>query len=649
MNIADIKKIPGPILILGASGFIGANLFHRIASVRSDVIGTSSSNAWRIENIYFNQIIQINLLAQEKIRDFLNTIRPMTIFDCVAYGSYSFEKDLEKIYQTNIVSKINLINEIQERNIYCYIHAGSSSEYGYNANAPTENTLLTPNSHYAVTKCTISNLLYFYGKYHKFPCVNLRLYSAYGPLEDSSRLIPTLIDACLQGRLPSFVKPNTSRDFIYIDDVCNAFIAAANAIISDNYGESFNIGTGTKTTILDLAHLAKKLYGIEAEPVFSSMPSRGWDTQNWYANPKKADEVLQWKASTSLRDGLIKTTEWYKTLSDKKHYAKVSKQHVNKSLYSVSAIVACYKDEYSIPIMVERLVNTFNKCQVEYEIILVNDGSPDNSEDVIKVLSSQNPNIIGITHARNFGSQAAFRSGMSMASKNACVLLDGDLQDPPELIEDFISKWRLGYDVVYGIRTKREASFLMQIAYKLFYRLFNWFSSIPIPHDAGDFSLLDKRVVKWLLMCKERDLFLRGLRAYVGFKQTGIPYIRPERKFGKTTNNFFKNIGWAKKGIFSFSKTPLNILSTTGVILTSVTLLLIFTQILLHFILPQMTPKGITTLMLLIMFFGSFTILAISLLGEYIAKIFEEVKARPHYIRKHIIKNGMLLQDFLGE
>ena len=136
---------------------------------------------------------------------------------------------------------------------------------------------------------------------------------------------------------------------------------------------------------------------------------------------------------------------------------------------------------------------------------------------------------------------------MEIATKNACVLLDGDLQDPPELIEAMVAKWREGFDVVYGRRVKREAPVMMQLAYKAFYRLFDYFSYVRIPHDAGDFSLMDKRVVQAVLAFPERDLFLRGVRAYAGFKQTGIDYVRPERMFGTTTNSLLKNMGGRRR------------------------------------------------------------------------------------------------------
>lgn len=313
---------------------------------------------------------------------------------------------------------------------------------------------------------------------------------------------------------------------------------------------------------------------------------------------------------------------------------------------SISVLVACYNDAKAIPFMVERLVKVIAKCAIsDYEIIFIDNGSQDNSEDVLKEISSDNPKIMGVSHSRSFSqtSQASFKNGMELASKDACVLLDGDLQDPPELIEDFITKWRDGYDVVYGIRSNREASFIFKIGSKLFYRIFSKLSSFPIPIDAGDFSLLDRRIVECILGCNENDIFIRGIRAYVGFKQTGIEYFRPERMFGKSSNNFFKNIGWAKKGIFSFTRKPLDLITSIGFLLVVISVLLAIFQIIIHLFYPQSAPKGITTVMLLIMFFGSFNIMAVSIVGEYIAKVFEEVKKRPPFIRKNLIKNGEII------
>lgn len=170
----------------------------------------------------------------------------------------------------------------------------------------------------------------------------------------------------------------------------------------------------------------------------------------------------------------------------------------NAGRKKISAVIACYRDAPAVPIMYERLSAVFKKIGVDYEIIFVNDNSPDNAREVLAALAARDVRVVVINHSRNFGSQGAFTSGMQIATGDAVVLLDGDLQDPPELIESFHQKWLEGYDVIYGERVQREATWFLQVAYKAFYRLFRSASYVPMPLDAGDFSLMDRRVVNAL-------------------------------------------------------------------------------------------------------------------------------------------------------
>jgi len=297
----------------------------------------------------------------------------------------------------------------------------------------------------------------------------------------------------------------------------------------------------------------------------------------------------------------------------------------------LSAIAACYKDEQAIPIMAERLEATFRKIGVDYEIIFVNDGSPDDTQAVVERLGAANPKIKGITHSRNFGSQNAFTSGMKLCTGDACILLDGDLQDPPELIEAFHAKWLEGFDVIYGVRTRREMPWLLELGYKGFYRLFQTMAYIRVPVDAGDFSLIDRKVINVLNTLPERDRFVRGLRAWSGFRQTGVPYVRPERMFGRSTNNMLANVRWAKKGIFSFSYIPLELIAFGALIVSVLAVLAAILQIIGRILHPEI-PQGIATIIVICLFLGAVNLMSLAFMSEYIAKIFEEVKQRPQFV-----------------
>jgi polyisoprenyl-phosphate glycosyltransferase len=302
---------------------------------------------------------------------------------------------------------------------------------------------------------------------------------------------------------------------------------------------------------------------------------------------------------------------------------------------TLSAVITCYRDAQAIPEMHERLSAVFASLGVNHEIIFVNDGSPDDADAVLKELTAKDPHVIAIEHSRNFGSQSAFVSGMQVASGDAVVLLDGDLQDPPELIAEFHAKWREGFDVVYGRRVKREGSALLSACAAAFYRLFRWVSYVPIPLDAGDFALMDRKVVSALLALPETDQFLRGLRAWVGFRQVGVDYVRPARVYGRSTHSRLKNVWWARKAIFSFTFVPLELLGYAGALMTAASFLALVYEGVDRLLRPDV-PHGISTISVLIAFFGSLNLLAIATLGEYLIKIFEETKRRPPFIRKAV-------------
>ncbi len=633
-------QLEGPILIIGASGFIGAKLYFSLKNLRNDVYVTASqpNAAWRLL-AHKSKPILLDVTDYHQVQQVLNRLRPKTIFNMSAYGAYERQSDAHRIYSVNVIGLLNLIKAAEAIGVTAFVQAGSSSEYGLNCTRPPEDGELRPNSDYAATKGAASLMVRHYGEVKNFPIVNLRLYSIYGPWEERNRLIPRLVEEGIKGLYPPLVNPEISRDFVYIDDCNSAFVCAA-LNIRHFPGASINIASGICTTLRDIADLTQKLFKIAEAPQFGTMSNRSWDLPQWVGNPAKAEKYLGWRARTSVLEGLELTAQWEK---DAKEILRYSSQGVQPK--KISAIITCYRDHEAIPVMHHRLTEMFKKTGYDYEIIFVNDCSPTSDEDVITKLCHLDPHVIGITHSRNFGSQSAFLSGLNICSGQAAVLMDGDLQDPPELIPQFIEQWEKGFEVVYGRRVKREATFFMQIAYKFFYRVFKKLAEVDIPLDAGDFSLMDSRVIEQILRFPEHDVFLRGLRAWVGFKQTGIPYVRPERMFGKTTNSLSKNIWWAKKAIFSFSSKPLSYIQAAGSMMFLASILLSIFYFVHYLLSPNASPPGVMTIILLVLLLGGVNLGAIGVLGDYVSKILEEAKSRPKYIRRRVIVGNTVIDD----
>jgi len=307
----------------------------------------------------------------------------------------------------------------------------------------------------------------------------------------------------------------------------------------------------------------------------------------------------------------------------------------------ISLVVVNYKDEGSILALYNRATDVFKKITPNYEIVYVNDDSPDNSELILRKLAYNDKNLTVVLHSRNFGRENAFTTGLKQAQGDAVVLMDGDLQDPPELMIDFVKKWLDGFDVVYGVREKREKSLKKKFRffYHFFYIIFSKMTSFKVPKDTGDFSLMDRKVVNQLNSLPEKDRFTRGLRAWVGFKQIGVNFVRSERYWGDSTQQSFSaGFGLAKKAIFSFSYKPLEWLFTAAILSVVVFLVGIIYYISLYFFKPN-EPLGFSTLIVVILFIGSIQLVAISILSEYIRRIFEEVKSRPVSIVKEVIND----------
>jgi polyisoprenyl-phosphate glycosyltransferase len=303
----------------------------------------------------------------------------------------------------------------------------------------------------------------------------------------------------------------------------------------------------------------------------------------------------------------------------------------------LSAVIPCYREAESIPVMHERLTSAFEELGVDYEIIFVDSGSPDHTPEVLAELASRDRRVTVVHHTRAFGSQSAYSSGMRLATGDAVVLMDGDLQDPPELIPALVARWREGYEVVYGERVAREGPAAMNATRKAFYRVFQRLSYVSMPVDAGDFSLLDRRVVDAINAMPETHRFVRGLRAFVGYRQIGVRYERPERLFGRSSNNFVANMGWARRAIVSFSYAPLDLIGWLALFTTAAAILAAIVEIVLKIADPGAAPKGYATLIVVVLFVGGVQMICFSVIGSYMAHMYEEIKARPPYILDRVL------------
>lgn len=297
-----------------------------------------------------------------------------------------------------------------------------------------------------------------------------------------------------------------------------------------------------------------------------------------------------------------------------------------------SLVVPIFNEEKTIPALYQRLCIVMERLDGEVELILVNDGSRDRSLQLLRELNYQDPRVCYLSLARNFGHQIAVTAGLNFVRGQVAIVLDGDLQDPPELIPDMIEKWRQGYQVVYAQRTqRRQESWFKRFTAYFFYRLLKRLADVDIPTDTGDFCLLDRQVVDVLNAMPERNRYIRGLRSWVGFHQTAIRFERDPRFAGEVKYTFAKSLALAVNGLVSFSKVPLRLSTYVGLLAAIVAILMALLVLYWRLFVPSSRLEGFAIILVAIFFIGAVQLVSIGILGEYVGRIYEEVKGRPLY------------------
>ncbi len=297
-----------------------------------------------------------------------------------------------------------------------------------------------------------------------------------------------------------------------------------------------------------------------------------------------------------------------------------------------SFIIPIYNEEETISEMYRRMVAVMDRMDGAVELILINDGSRDRSLHLLRELHDKDSRVCYLSLARNFGHQIAVTAGLNFARGQIIVILDADLQDPPELIPDMVEKWRQGYQVVYAQRTqRRQESWFKRFTAYSFYRLLKQLADVDIPTDTGDFCLLDRKVVEVLNAMPERNRYIRGLRSWIGFRQTAIRFERDPRFAGEVKYTFRKSLALAINGLVSFSTVPLRISTYVGLFAAIASILMALLVLYWRIFVPNSPLTGFTLVLMATFFLGAVQLVCIGILGEYIGRIYEEVKGRPLY------------------
>jgi nucleoside-diphosphate-sugar epimerase len=298
-------------LITGASGFVGANLARRLLrdGHETHVFLRPEHQPWRLREVASDlHVHAVDVAHRERMLLAVHQIRPDWVFHLAAYGAYSSQTGFTRMVDINVNGTASLLDACTETGVGAFIYTGSSSEYGYKDHPPGEDEILEPNSHYAITKASATHYCQFVARNQDFNAIAVRLYSIYGPYEEPTRLIPTLIAHGLRGTLPPLVSPTTARDFVYVDDAVDALVYLAKT--SPRRGAVYNLCTGTQTSMTTVVETARKLMNIAAEPVWSSMPQRSWDTDIWVGSPAAMEKEIGWRATIDFSTGLQRTIDW---------------------------------------------------------------------------------------------------------------------------------------------------------------------------------------------------------------------------------------------------------------------------------------------------------------------------------------------------
>lgn len=532
------------VLIVGALGFIGSHLLRHFHQKGYRVTGLTSGN--NTSHIRVPLHLQ-PFIVKGQLLDFLKHFQIKSfdlIINCASHGNYSWQNDT--LATTQGFQDLALLLEQCKNTGTRLINLGSSSEYGENIDFKDESISLDSIrllSLYGVTKLAQSQLIAYYGQHYQVACIHLRLFSIYGPLEHPGRLIPTLCQSVIRKKPMTLSKPETQRDFVFIEDLISAIETASMMMRPSHYGRSFNIGSGTPTSLGQIAKLIEHQYP-ETPVEWDPKASRNWDLKAWSCDPHLFESEFGWRTQVTFEEGFQETLNFYKMMPD---YLFDANCFTNQS--DISIIITCYNHATEVSELLFELQSTLLPLEVSYEILILDDADPDGSFEKLTPLLAIYPKVTLIRNSRNLGSQYSLLKALKLASGKAVVTMDGDKQDPPEIAGQMIQKWKSGSQLVLAKRVWRQESLLMNLARKVFYRIWQMLSVQEVPLDVGDFCLVSRDLMTPLIEKPPYFFSWRSYRLRLKVEPDIVPYKRPANSQDKSSNSFFKLAKWSLRFI----------------------------------------------------------------------------------------------------
>ncbi len=613
------------VLLTGATGFLGSHLAFRLAQQDAEVdvvVRADSAIPFWWGKAASRIRVHRHSGSTEHMIEILKIVRPDIVYHCATHFVAEHEpQHLELLVQSNVLFGTQLLEAMEKTGVRRLVNTGTFWQHKEDGNFPI--------SLYAATKQAFEAVLDYFVDAHKFDVVTLKLYDGYGPHDRRRKLIPTLLEIAHRPRKIEMSPGHQLIDLVFVDDIIAALQVGAKRLKNRDASlhERFAVRSGSLLSLRDVVATFEKVSDAKITVAWGARPYRNREVMVPWAG-----EVLpDWSPRVGLEEGLRRTVESYRT-------EPVLSFGGRRKL--ISYVAPCFNEKENIRPLCQRISNLYpQSTEFDVEIILVENGSSDNSDELIRDLHRSDPRIKMLKLSRNFGYSGAISAGLQHARGDWIVILDGDQQDPPELVPAMIEKALEGFDVVYGVRTKRHGSRLKSFLYGWFYRLYRLMADIDVPLDAGEFCVMRRSVVDAINDMPERQRFVRGLRAWVGFRQTGFPYVRDARAEGGTKFRLRSMINLGLDGLLSFSVLPLRLTLIAGVITAALSILLGLAQGLIQLAkwagmtgLVLVLPPGLTQTNIIMTFLFGITISCLGVVGEYVGRIYSEVKRRPLFL-----------------